>query len=402
MLRWKRTRLLGVAVAALGIGAMVTVPSSPSASANSGIRVFGHVPSTIVYDRGVHSSVSNAEVARATVTSTVAHFSAKVVDGTSTFTYTMVGKNPSKTPTPPATGRTTVTALLVPVAITYSNGHVWDPTVADACDSGASVFTRVEQSPIFVPQAWKWGGISIGTKQLMDAFQRAEFWKYTKPTGVNPTYGVGLTLKTTAPVVVNVPDASATEWSSIPCANGTVAGVDINWLDPYLQSTVMPSLTTQGLMTAKTLPIFIFHNVYEYDGTPANCCIGGFHGAYSPTPGVVQTYIVANYENDPNTVPQNSDIVALSHEVGEWLNDPYGNNPTKPWGHIGQVSGCQGNLEVGDPLSGTGLPDTVGGFTYHPQELAFFSWFYHQSPSIGLKGWYSNLGTFKTSAAPCS
>ena len=31
-------------------------------------------------------------------------------------------------------------------------------------------------------------------------------------------------------------------------------------------------------------------------------------------------------------------------------------NPTPKWGHIGQVSGCQSNLEVGDPLSGTNAP----------------------------------------------
>lgn len=38
------------------------------------------------------------------------------------------------------------------------------------------------------------------------------------------------------------------------------------------------------------------------------------------------------------------------------------------------------------------------GFTYHVQDLAFFSWFYRQSPSIGLGGVYSLFGTFKTSA----
>jgi len=44
---------------------------------------------------------------------------------------------------------------------------------------------------------------------------------------------------------------------------------------------------------------------------------------------------------------------------------------------------------------------TVGGFTYHPQELAFFSWLYHQSPSPGVHGWYSDQGTFTTPAAAC-
>ena len=65
------------------------------------------------------------------------------------------------------------------------------------------------------------------------------------------------------------------------------------------------------------------------------------------------------------------------------------------------MTGCQSNLEVGDPLSGTTFTDTVGGFTYHPQELAFFSWFYHQSPSLGVHGWYSDQGKFTTYAAAC-
>ena len=93
----------------------------------------------------------------------------------------------------------------------------------------------------------------------------------------------------------------------------------------------------------------------------------------------------------------------MSHEVAEWMNDPLGNNPTPSWGNIGQVSGCQANLEVGDPLSGSNLTAYMPAtkFTYHVQELAFFSWFYHQKPSLGINGWYSDNDTLETSAAPC-
>jgi hypothetical protein len=49
-----------------------------------------------------------------------------------------------------------------------------------------------------------------------------------------------------------------------------------------------------------------------------------------------------------------SDTVILSHELAEWVNDPFVNNPTPAWGNTGQVVGaCQNNLEVGDPLTGT-------------------------------------------------
>jgi len=92
----------------------------------------------------------------------------------------------------------------------------------------------------------------------------------------------------------------------------------------------------------------------------------------------------------------------LTHEVGEWINDPLVVNQTVPWGGVGQVVGfCQENFEVGDPLTGTFLPPVVmpNGYGYLMQELAFFSWF-SGSPAIGANGWFSNNGTFKTDAGP--
>jgi hypothetical protein len=53
----------------------------------------------------------------------------------------------------------------------------------------------------------------------------------------------------------------------------------------------------------------------------------------------------------------------------------------------------EGDDDLGDPAE--------QGFTYHPQELAFSSWFYHQSPSLGVNGWYSDQGTFRAPAAAC-
>src|SRR5205807_9210043 len=134
-----------------------------------------------------------------------------------------------------------------------------------------------------------------------------------------------------------------------------------------------------------------------YDSSPSNCCYLGYHSAFN-TPSGIQTYAVSIYDNTRAFGSGNSDISALSHEVGEWMDDPYVNNPTPSWGNIGQVSGCQGNLEVGDPLSGTLFPAVTMGsnhYTYHLQELAFFSWFYNSQtdPSIGAGGKFSNKGT---------
>ena len=88
--------------------------------------------------------------------------------------------------------------------------------------------------------------------------------------------------------------------------------------------------------------------------------------------------------------------------MAEWTGRPVRRQPDASRGaHIGQVAGCQTNLEVGDPLSGTNLTVATSGHTYHPQELAFFSWFYHSSPSLGVNGLFSNNGTFTSSAPAC-
>jgi len=87
-------------------------------------------------------------------------------------------------------------------------------------------------------------------------------------------------------------------------------------------------------------------------------------------------------------------LPACAHDIGP--------RAFRSTSHIGSVTICTSGLEVGDPLAGTNFTDTVGGFTYHPQELAFFSWFYRQSPSLGVHGWYSDQGTFRTPSTDCN
>jgi hypothetical protein len=385
------TRLLGRALAATALVLVMALPSTLSAGA-AGVQTF--TPGRALYDVGVHSSVTAAELA-APAASHLAQYTATVKVGATSYSYTIVGKNPA---TKVKNASTTVKVKLIPLVMKFSNGDTWDPTKTDSCDSGATPLSRVQKSPLVVKQAWTWGGTAIGTGQVTDAYQRADFWQYAQPGGVNPTYGVTLSVSTLSPVTVNVPIADAAT-ASISCGNGLLGATDLNWLDPYLQGTVIPSLASKGVGPS-TLPIFVLHNFVEYIGTTTQCCVLGYHNDFSAAGGI-QTYGLGMYDNS-GAFSGSSDISALSHEVGEWQNDPYTTNPTPAWGHVGQVSGCQNNLEVGDPLSGTTFPDTVGGFTYHPQELAFFSWFYDQSPSLGVHGWYSDQGTFTTYAAVCT
>jgi hypothetical protein len=378
---------------------LVAFAPSSDAVVSGRIPVLAHVPPEPLSFTGTRTAVVPGASGAGTATPVPAlpRFTATAVDGVRTLTYTMVGKDPS---IPTAHPLTTVKALLVPIVISFPNGKRWDPTFVDSCDPGTSALTRTRRSPLFASQPWTWGGTSVGTGQVTDAFQRAEFWTYAGPTGVNPTYGVRLALSTAAKVIVDVPAAEAAMGAGVHCGNHLVGIVNTVWLETYLQRTVVPSLAAQGL-DASTLPIFLLHNVVGYIGSPADCCVLGFHSAFEPTPGVTQTYAVATYDNT-SLFTGTSDISAPTHEVAEWQDDPFGDNPTEAWGHVGQVAGCQSDLEVGDPLSGTTFADPVGGFIYHPQELAFTSWFFHRTPSLGVNGWYSDQGTFTSSAAACS
>jgi hypothetical protein len=344
----------------------------------------------------VHPGITPAQAsASALAGTTVPEYTASVKVGTKTFTYKIVGKNPA---IKVSNASTTVNAEIVPVIMKFSNGDTWNPANADSCDPGASALARTQNSPIVKAQAHSFGGTSVGTVQVTNAFQRAEFWNDAQPSGINPSYGVKLAFKTLPAITINVPNAQAAT-ATIGCGNGLLGAANINWLDPFLQKTVIPSLASQGVGTT-TFPIFLLHNFVEYVGNTTQCCVLGYHNTFSTGAGA-QTYGLAMYDNS-RAFRGSSDISALSHEVAEWQNDPNTVNPTPSWGHIGQVTGCQSNLEVGDPLSGTTFKDALGGFTYHPQELAFFSWFYHQKPSLGVNGWYSDQGTFRTFAANCA
>jgi len=332
-------------------------------------------------------------------TASVTRFTSTVSEGGTTFRYTMVGKNPFVTQAAPST---TIKTFLIPLRIVLPNNDTFDPTAAGSCDPAASAVTRTMQSPIVVSKAYSLGGTALGTGQYTDIFRRAEFFSQTGPTAINPGYHVKLDVVKLARQTVHVPAGAAAEFAHATACGEKTGAVEINWFDNYLAGTLLPSLGSQGV-TVKTFPLIEVRDVVLYDTVTTNCCIFGYH-AMTQTVAGKQTYGFGDYESS-GRVAGFPDIAPLSHEVAEWEDDPFTHNPTKPWGNVGQVNGCQMNLEVGDPLTGTTMAVTTTGpnaHTYHPQELAFFSWFYHSSPSLGVNGLYSNNGTFTTAAAPCS
>jgi len=303
-----------------------------------------------------------------------------------------------------ATGATTDKTTFSPTAVDNS-------CLAKPNNIPATVF---KQSPLFNNADFNYGGTDVGTTQATDAFQRANFWG----TINRATYHVDLTdtqlpaVTLTVPAPKNGVGGLALDLPNLLVggACGRIALVDGNTIGNFL-GNVLSALLTKGTVGPTNLPAFMFYNAAITAGDPtnlANCCIGGFHGAVNigtTANPIAQTFSVFDFDMT-GLFLNDSDTATASHEIAEWVDDPLGNNPTPLWGHVGQVGGCANNLEVGDPLSGTEAPRIAmpNGFTYHLQELAFFSWFFGAanggSPSLGVNNWFSNNGTFLTNAGP--
>lgn len=393
--------LASVAVGNAAASGPLSLPklSSPRGIAGAALRVPLHAR----YAHPVtHVSTAHA-LTQSTAATTVRMWHRTVTDGGTTYAYTMIGKNPFVAqPSPTAT----IATYVVPVKLTFASfgNEVFDPTAPDSCDPAQkSDQARVLNSPIFKPAAFSFGGTSVGApSQYTDAFQRAEFWSKTQPGSINPGYNVNLGNPAGHVVSVSV---NVNGGDVVAGGCGDVGLLDFGTWDNYVQTVLFPALAAQSPQVAgpTSLVIFLLHNTVLYQGTTSNCCVLGYHSAFADPAyaGATHTYASVEYDSS-RTFTGVEDIAPLSHEVGEWMDDPLGNNPTPSWGNIGQVSGCQSNLEVGDPLSGNTLRVFLNAFTYHPQELAFFSWFYHQKQSLGINRWYSNNASLESPAAPCS
>ena len=311
------------------------------------------------------------------------------------YQFTIVGQDPRARLTHPTT---TIVANIIPIVVTFDDGTTIDPT-ARSCGETVSPLSAVLASPIFNATRFSPQGTNVGDTQFGDAFQRANFWTYTNPAGINPDYHVLLKRKLGTKITITVPASDGRAFSRRGCAGGAVT------MAYAVQQglKLVPSLAREPWgVKPTTLAIFLLHNI-EFDATLGVSGDVGFHAAI-PNPAfhsAAQTVAVASYL-DPTIAPHEPDVAVLSHEVGEWMDDPFGKNGTPPWGNTGQVDGhCQSNLEVGDPLTGTTFPVRRDGLRYQLQELAFFSWFYGPSPSIGVNGAYSFNGTFTHAAPVC-
>ena len=320
-------------------------------------------------------------MSQAAVAANIPLWSSHFASGGTTYNYTMVGANPNT-----SNVTTKVPVILIPVRFKFGTTTI-SPTVA-ACGGAVSALTRLQKSPIFNNFPFVEGTTNVGTTQYLDAYQRANFWQSVG--SVTPNYHTLLSPVTTKAVqTITVPAASGKLIGAF-CGTQQVGTADINFVDAKLQG-----LLTSLAIPSTSLPIFVSYDVFETSG--GGCCILGYHSATASN----KTYLIAAYSDAGIFSVPIQDIHAMSHEIGEWMDDPFGNNIVPTWGKVGQVSGCQNNLENGDPVTGKAFTATLNGFTYHPEDLVFFSWFARQSPSIAVNGWYTFLNGFSAPSAPC-
>lgn len=273
-----------------------------------------------------------------------------------TYHAVMVGGDPTTTNT-----TSTVTVGIIPIKMVYgaNNGNMtFDP---NAPYVGNYSTTKVLQlSPLFQSYFdYVQGGTDLGKTQYIDAYQRGDFWKYVQ---TNSNYHIKLNAVVGPTQTINVaPGQGQVEIN--PLGGGYKIGtMDINVFDSQLQTFIRNIHQIQP----NVLPLFITYNVYLTSG---GCCIGGYHSANGIAPGG-QTYSHTTLmQQAGNQAIFSNDISAATHEIGEWLMDPF----------VNTGNACGGIMENGDPLVFTNnygtFPYTVQGFTFHPQDLVFVTYF---------------------------
>ncbi len=297
--------------------------------------------------------------------------------GGTNYTYNMVGAAPSTNST------ATITTFIIPVKITITNRNgsktVFDPS--HVLSNGNSVTTNTLDSPIFdSTTTYSQGGVDVGTTQYIDAFQRANFWGTVKS---NPNSHLLLSPTVLAEQSLS---PSRTFGKTGSPFGFTAAEVDINWFDSQI-----PNLISKLGILPNQFPIFLLYDTYLTQG--GSCCIGGYHSSEGSTSNP-QSYAEATYVDHVGAFSQ--DVSALSHEVGEWADDPLTVN------FNGNNTPC-GILEVGDPEEGDanfgGFPYVLHGFTYNLQDLVTLPYF-GAPTSTSVNGWLSFQGN--SSLSVCS
>jgi len=341
----------------------------------------------------------------------VANFSGSFISNGKTFPFTMMG-------TDPALGRTTnIPTRIIAVDVVLLNE---DNTIF------ATVPVEPFENLTLNSPNFKRAEYSVGHVQFADAVQRAEFFNHMKDnwhTNLSPARIVQH-VTVTVPFIVNVRIRGVVTpvraWFTRAATDGNTVIFMLQQFFNQQFSLVGVNAINANLWTTDAMNIMLFPNTFLFtpSATPlvtrGPCCVLGFHTFFSNSSVTPQPRWVAAYASwtSPGTFTNTDilDILPMSHEISEAFNDPFVNNATPRW-QFPNGSGCQGNLESGDPVEVLAHPafpvkleldDDEGGkgddgvsgdddrtFTFHPQTEALVQWFTQTAPSDAFRGAFS-------------
>ena len=315
--------------------------------------------------------------------------------------FNIVGTNPAN-----GAATTTIATFIVPIKVVFATpaAKLLPHTLNGALD-GTGVVSATQNSPIFLDADYTVGGTDLGITQYGDALQRGEFHKIP---GFSQDYHVLLGAPTVMPTqTVTVTDP--TQGNLYRLRSGGLLGVVASGV---LESQVIIPTVHAPNTLSSTLPVFLTDNVFEsFDGTINTCCVLGYHNSQRPPASTAKTWIYsAHTETGTFANDVILDVQALSHEVAEWLNDPFVGalavgyvNLIPPAVLPGTGGACIINFETGDPLEAppVAFTRTTNGTTYHLQDEVFLPWYLHTTPSFSVNGQYTFQNTFTTPSSLC-
>ena len=291
---------------------------------------------------------------------------------------------------PKSHGKTTlVPNTIIPISITLplatvdSQGNL-NFTGTEVTFDGASKVKSTLRSPIFSPAVFNVPP-GAGRTQWGDAMQRTTFFQQLLPRSDDWHVLLDTPVVTATVTTADFFDGFAVDFGDGSPIFAFVAG-------EFIDGIIASYLGSQDIDPG-SVPIFVTYNqLLFYGGDMNNCCVLGYHDAVVTgnrgSNVIVQTFIFADWDDTGIFVGPVEDIHALSHEVAEWLNDPFINNVVPPYAN-GEGTGCDTIMETGDQLVGNSVPVTINGFTYHPQTQDILQWFTREAPSSALGGLYT-------------
>jgi len=328
------------------------------------------------------------------------------------FPYVMMGNSP-------LVGHTTVIpAKITTVSLNLLNA---DGSLFTTISSNPFEHLTVE-SPDFEPFPY-----ASGRTQFVDAEQRATFWNTMREdwhTLLDPQVVNRVTV--TIPFSVNIQQANgsviqARTYFTNTAADGSTYVLLLNQLFNVIFDNQAVSDINAGKDTTDAFNLQLWPNTFLFSlnasnpNTPGTCCVLGFH-TFLSNKAVPQSRWITAYASwiSPGIFKGGfQDVTALSHEISEAFDDPFGNTAVPIWQFPGQPADskkCQSNLETGDPIEvlptaaiAIHIKERGTNFTFHPQNETLLQWFNQGPGSDALNGAFSfpDATVLPHSAAPC-